>query len=150
MSKSQEQIIAVAGGKLGEPIVAAVVAKPRGATMAATGGTFFGGMSVRKQTRAAAAAGLALGNPGAVALTRTSLVTLQIKVSMTGEIKEIEEVLTSLPLAEVDELDVKRLGLGGLMHIRARGNTVSLEGKVGDMRDFAEAFARARAGTAAD
>jgi hypothetical protein len=145
VSKHQEQIIAAAAGKLDEPIVAAVFAKPRGATMAATGGNIFGGMSVRKQTKAAAEAGLLLGNPGAVALTGASLVTMQVKVSMTGEIKAVDQVLTSVPLGQIDELDVKRMGLGGLMKIRTGGHAVTLEGKVGDMRDFAEAFAQARA-----
>ena len=150
MSKQQDQIIAAAAGKVGEPIVAAVFAKPRGATMSATGGGLVGGLSVRKQTRAAAEAGLVLGNPGAVALTATSLVTMQVKVSMTGEIKQVEEVLTSLPLTQVDELEVKRMGLGGLLRITARGATVTLEGKLGLLREFAESFAGARTAAATD
>ena len=107
-------------------------------------------MTVKKQAQAAAAAGLALGNPGAVALTPTSLVTMQVKVSMTGEIKEVTEVLTTLPLAEIDDIEVERMGLGGLLRIRARGNKVTLEGRMGEMRAFAEAFIESRAGTTAD
>ncbi len=154
MSKHQDQIIAAAAGKLDEPIIAAVFAKPRGATMTATSGGIagglLGGMTVKKQAETAAAAGLVLGNPGAVALTPTSLVTMQVKVSMTGEIKEVTEVLTTLPLAQIDDLEVKRMGLGGLLHIRARGSKVTLEGRMGEMRDFAEAFAESRAGNTAD
>lgn len=150
MSRQQDQIITAAAGKVAEPIVAAVFAKPRGATMAATGGGLIGGLSVRKQTKAAEEAGLALGNPGAVALTATSLVTMQVKVSMTGEIKEVVEVLTTVPLTQVDGLEVKRMGLGGLLRVSARGATVTLEGKLAALREFAESFAGTRSAAPAD
>ena len=149
MSNHQEQIIAAAAGKFDEPILGAAFAKPRGATTAGIGGGVIvgaiGGKKVSDQTEGAEAAGIVLGNPGAVAVTPTSLVTMRVKVSMMGQIKEITEILSSVPLAEVDSLDVKRMGTAGVMEISAHGNSFKLEGKAGDMKEFATAFERAKA-----
>jgi hypothetical protein len=48
-------------------------------------------------------------------------------------------------LTDVESVDVKRMGMAGVMEITAGGNTFKLEGKVNDMREFAEAFERAKA-----
>ncbi len=149
MSKHREQIIAAANGKVGEPLLGATFAKPRGATTAAAGGGAIareiGVQWSNSQRRGADGAGLRLGNPGAVAVTPTSLLTLSVGVSMGGQIKEIKEILSTVPLADVEAIEVKRMGLAGVMQIHAGGSTFKLEGKVPDMRDFAEAFARAKA-----
>ena len=149
MSKHQEQIVAAASGKLDEEILAAAFAKPRGATTAAAGGGLvareIGSRWTGKQTKGAEAAGIAIGNPGAVALTPTSLVTMKVKVSAMGAIKEVTDVLSVVPLAEVDSLEVKRAGLAGVMEIKAGGGSFKLEGKPGDMKELAEAFERAKA-----
>jgi hypothetical protein len=149
VSNHQDQIIAAAGGKITEPILGAAFAKPRGATTAAIGGgVITGAIGARKvgdQTTGAQAAGIVLGNPGAVAVTATSLVTMQVKVSMLGQIKEVTEVLSVVPLAEVDSLDVKRMGAAGVMEISAHGSSFKLEGKAGDMKEFAAAFEKAKA-----
>ncbi|MDR7086694.1 hypothetical protein J2X11_001533 [Aeromicrobium panaciterrae] len=149
MSNHQEQIIAAAVGKVAEPILGAAFAKPRGATTAAIGGGVItgaiGAKKVGDQTKGAEAAGIVLGNPGAVAVTATSLVTMQVKVSMMGQIKEIAEVLSSVPLAEIDSLEVKRMGAAGVMEISSHGSTFKLEGKAGDMKEFASTFDRAKA-----
>jgi hypothetical protein len=148
VSKHQEQIIAAAVGKVSEPIVAAAWAKPRGATTAVAGGGIIvgaiGGKQVRNQRKSAEAAGIVLASPGAVAVTATSFLSMSVKVSMGGAIKEVTEVLTTLPLAEVDSIEVSRMGLTGVMKITAHGNTFKLEGKVGDMKEFADAFDRVK------
>jgi hypothetical protein len=150
MTNHQEQIIAAAKGKVAEQILAATFAKPRGATTTAVGGgaivNAIGGKRVSDQKKGAEAAGIVLGNPGAVALTPTNLVTMSVKVSFTGQIKDVTEVLSTVPLAEVD-LEVKRMGMAGVMEINSRGSSFKLEGKAGDMKEFADAFARAK-GTA--
>jgi len=91
VSKHQDQIIAAATGKVSEPLLAAAFAKPRGATTAGIGGgaivSGIGGKRVSDQRQGAEAAGIVLGNPGAVAVTATSLVTMRVKVSMGGQIK---------------------------------------------------------------
>jgi hypothetical protein len=145
VSNHQEQIIAAAAGKLDEPILGAAFAKPRGATTAAVGGGMIASAVFGDQTEGAQAAGIVLGNPGAVAVTATSLVTMQVKVSMLGQIKEITEILSTVPLAEVASLDVKRMGAAGVMEITAHGSSFKLEGKAGDMKEFATVFERAKA-----
>ncbi len=149
MSNHQQQIIAAAAGKIAEPILGAAFAKPRGATTSAIGGgaivDAIGGKKVSNQNKGAQAAGIVLGNPGAVAVTGSSLLTMQVKVSLMGQIKDITEVLSTVPLAEVDSLEVKRMGAAGVMEISAHGSSFKLEGKAGDMKEFAAAFERAKA-----
>jgi hypothetical protein len=150
MSKHQEQILAAAAGKVDEPILAAAFAKPRGATIAAAGGGLIaseiGAQKAGRQATGAAAAGIEIGNPGAVAVTATSLITMKVKVSFTGSIKDIEEVLSTVPLTAIDSFEVKRFGMAGVAEIAAGGSTFKLEGKVDDLRNVADAFERARSG----
>jgi len=150
MTNHQEQIIAAAKGKVAEEILAAAFAKPRGATTAGVGGgavvSAIGGKRVSDQNKGAEAAGIVLGNPGAVAVTASSLVTMRVKVSFTGQIKEVTDVLSTVPLAEVD-LEVKRMGMAGVMEITSRGSSFKLEGKAGDMKEFEAAFVRAKNGS---
>src|SRR5262249_6034386 len=146
--KHQEQIIAAAKGKIDEEILGAVWAKPRGATTAVAGGGIAGEIGARwagKQHKGAAAADIKIGNPGAVAVTATSLVTMKVKVSAMGAIKDVTEVLSVVPLAAVDSLSVKRMGLTGVMEISSGGGTFKLEGKAGDMKEFTDVFDRAKA-----
>ena len=150
MSKHQEQIIAAASGKVDEQILGAAFAKPRGSQTAAAGaGVVVGEIGARwsgKQRAGADAAGIALGNPGAIAVTPTSLVTMKVKVSAMGSIKDVTEVLSVVPLAEVDSVEAKRMGMAGVLEINAGGNSFKLEGKPGDLKEFAEVFERAKAG----
>ena len=148
MSKHQEQIIAAADGKLDEEILGAAWGKPRGASTAAAGGLIAGEIGARwagKHRKGAEAAGITLANPGAVVVTPTSLITLKVKVSAMGAIKEITEVLSTVPLADVDALAVKRMGLTGVLEISVGGNAFKLEGKPGDMKELVDAFDRAKA-----
>jgi len=153
VSKHQEQIIEAASGKLDEEILGAAWGKPRGSQTAAAGaGVIVGEIGARwagKQRKGAEVAGIELGNPGAVAITPTSLVTMKVKVSAMGAIKEVTEVLSVVPLAEVESLQVKRFGLTGVMEIKAGGGSFKLEGKPGDMKELAEVFERAKAGAVA-
>jgi hypothetical protein len=149
MSKHRDQIIAAADGKLDEELLGAAFAKPRGATTAAVGGGLvtneIGARWAGKQHAGADPAGIKLGNPGAVAVTSTSFVTMEVGVSFGGQIKEIKDVLSTVPLADVDSVEVKRMGLAGVMEITAGGASFKLEGKVNEMREFAAAFGRAKA-----
>jgi hypothetical protein len=148
MSKHQEQIIEAARGKLDEEILAAAWGKPRGANTAAAGGLIAGEIGARwagKNRKGAEAAGIAIGSPGAVAITATSLVTMQVKVSAMGAIKEVTEVLSVVPLADIEALEVKRMGLTGVMEISAGGGSFKLEGKAGDMKELADVFQQAKA-----
>ena len=134
-----------------EEILGAAFAKPRGATTATAGGGLIsneiGAQWAGKQHRGAESAQIRLGNPGAIAVTATSLLTLSVGVSLTGQIKDVREVLSKVPLGEVESLEVKRMGLAGVMEVTTRGSSFELEGKVGDMREFAAAFEAARLAT---
>jgi hypothetical protein len=149
VSKHQEQIIAAADGKLDEEILGAAWGKPRGSQTAAAGaGVIVGEIGARwsgKQRKGAEAMGIQLGNPGAVAITPTSLVTMKVKVSAMGAIKEVTEVLSVVPLADVDSLQVKRMGLTGVMEIKSGDSSFKLEGKPGDMKELVDVFDRAKA-----
>ena len=148
MSKHQEQIIAAAKGKVEEEILGAAFAKPRGATTAGVGGVIPSEIGARwagKQHKGADAAEIELGNPGAVAVTPTNLLTMAVKVSFGGQIKEVTEVLSRVPLTDVDSVEVKRVGMAGVMEITAGGSSFKLEGKVNDMRELAAEFERAKA-----
>jgi hypothetical protein len=80
-------------------------------------------------------------------VTPTNLLTMAVKVSFGGQIKEVTEVLSVVPLTDVDSVEVKRMGMAGVMEISAGGSSFKLEGKVNDMRDLAAAFDRAKATT---
>jgi len=148
VSKHQEQIIEAARGKLDEEILGAVFAKPRGSTTAVAGGGMvgreIGARWAGKNRQGAETVGIEVGNPGAVAVTASNLVTMKVKVSAMGAIKEVTDVLSVVPLAEVDSLEVKRAGLAGVMEINAGGGSFKLEGKPGDMKELAEVFERAK------
>jgi hypothetical protein len=62
-----------------------------------------------------------------------------------GSINEITEVLSVVPLADVDSVEAKRMGTAGVLEITAGGNAFKLEGKPGDLKEFAEVFERAKA-----
>lgn len=152
MSKHREQIIAGAAGKVADELLGAAFAKPRGSTTAAAGSGAIareiGAQWAGRQHKGADAVGIELANPGAVAVTATSLLTLAVKVSFGGQIKEVTEVLSVVPLADVESLEVKRMGMAGVMEISVGGGTFKLEGKVNDMRELADTFERAKASAA--
>jgi hypothetical protein len=62
-----------------------------------------------------------------------------------GAIKEVTEVLSVVPLTDIDSLEVKRVGLTGVMEIAAGGGSFKLEGKPGDMKELADVFQQAKA-----
>jgi hypothetical protein len=151
MTKQPEQIAAAAAGKIDEQLLATAFAKPRGATTAAASvgvAREIGSQWAGKHHKGAAAAGIQVGNPGAIAVTPTSLVTMSVGVSLTGKIKEVKEILSVVPLADIDSLEAKRFGMAGVMEIESGGTSFKLEGKVDDMREVADAFEHAKAGQA--
>jgi len=148
VSNHPQQIIEAARGKVPEQILGAAFGKPRGSNTAIAGGVIggaIGGGWAAKQHKGAEAMGIRLGSPGAIAITPANLVTMTVGVTMGGQIKEIKEILSVVPLTHVDSVQVKRMGLGGVMVISAGGHSFKLEGKVGDMREFAAAFDRVKA-----
>jgi hypothetical protein len=72
----------------GEQVLAAFIARPRGATTAMVGGIApqsIGGMKIDRQKRAAEEAGLQLANPMALALTESRLLVLGVNARSQWE-----------------------------------------------------------------
>src|SRR3954453_5226430 len=99
----------------GEEMIAATTASPRGrfTAMAAGGiGTVIGQKMVSGQVKRAEHVGLRVESDMAVVLTRQRLLTLKVSYTMRGAIKGVREVLSAIPLSDVDSIEAKRVGLG--------------------------------------
>jgi hypothetical protein len=98
-----------------------------------------------KSREKAATAGLQLTSPMALALTDRRLIVFGGKTSMgSGKIKEINELVSSAPLGEVESIQVKRLLLGKTVSIAMNGGgEVKLEVPPGqDAKGLADQFER--------
>jgi hypothetical protein len=134
----------------GERVLAAFIARPRGATTAGAGGlgpSAIGGRKVKQQQQAGEATGLELANPMALALTDSRLVVLGVSAPIAmGKGGDVKRLVSSVPLSDVDAIEVKRLLVGKVVHVSVRGVTVKLEAGAGaDVKGLADAFARVTA-----
>jgi hypothetical protein len=132
----------------GEQVLAAVIARPRGATAGAggLGAGAIGGSKVARQKRAADGAGLQLASPMALAVTDSRLVVLAISAPIAmGKGGDVKELVSSAPLADVESIEVKRLLVGKTVTVTVRGASFRLEvGSGGDAKGLSEQFARAK------
>jgi hypothetical protein len=141
----------------GEEVLAALVARPRGWTQAAAGagagglaGAVGGALGARKQSQAHAAAEQAefrLASPMALAVTQRRLLSIQIGspigLGIGGEVKEL---VSAVPLSDVDSIEVKRLLLGKTITVTVRGVPFKLEANaLADASGLVEAFSGAKA-----
>lgn len=137
MSKQETKIIEGVRPHLapGEEPLVAIVAQPKGTTKAAAGrgalgagGAALGGGERRAANQAAAGAGLVLSSPCAVVLTGQRLLTVKISapigLGMGGKVKE---VLSSVPIADVAGIDVKKIALRQNIILHVRGESIALE-----------------------
>jgi hypothetical protein len=131
----------------GEEPIAAITASPRGrntATAAGGVGSMIGYKMVSGQLDKAKALGLRIESNMALVLTRRRLVTVKVGYSMGGAITGVKGFLSAVPLGEVESIEGKRFGLGGLLIITPRGGQpILLECRAGRAREFAEAFDQA-------
>jgi hypothetical protein len=116
----------------GEQVLAAFVAAPRGHTQSIAGVEAIGD---KQQDRAADAAGRArmrLEAPMALALTPKRLLALAISnpvgMGVSGKVKD---VLSSVPIEEIDSIEVKRLLMGSRITLTVRGASMKLEAGAG-------------------
>jgi hypothetical protein len=130
----------------GEDVLAAVIAAPRGYTQAAAGSIHLGAAQQGRSNQAAADAGLVLRAPMALALTQRRLVTLNIGTPIgLGLGGKVKEVLSAVPIDDVDAIEVKRLALGYTITVTVRGVAFKLEATAASgAKRFDEAFDRAR------
>jgi hypothetical protein len=128
----------------GEEMIAVTTASPRGrmTAMAAGGvGTMIGQKMVGGQVKRAQHVGLRVESDMAVVLTPRRLLTLKVSYTMRGTIKGVREVLSSIPLSDVDSIEAKRVGLGAVLVLAVSGGEpVKLECQVGRARRIADAF----------
>jgi hypothetical protein len=131
-----------------EQVLAAFQAKPRGSG-AATGAGGLGAQAVggawaRKSRTAAAGAGLQLTSPMALALTDRRVAVFGGDTSMgTGKFTGITELVSSVPLGEVESIRIKRLLVGKTVTVNLQGGEVKLEVPPGqDAKAFVEEFER--------
>jgi hypothetical protein len=137
----------------GEELVAAMTASPRGrntATAAGGVGSMIGSKMVSGQVDRGKAAGLRIESNMALVLTQRRLLTLKVGFSMGGTITGVKEFLSAIALSDVESIEAKRFGLGGLLIITPRGGQeIKLECRVGRAREFVDAFSRTAPATGA-
>ena len=133
----------------GEEIVASIVAQPRGTSNSKVGGLApqaIGGAWAGKSKQGAEAAGLTLTNPMALALSDRRLIVFGIETSAMGKPKAVKELVSAVPVGEVESIQVKRLLVGKTMTVSANGAQAKLEVGAGqDAKGLAEQFERAKA-----
>ena len=146
-TKTEQNVRAGAAAYLepNEPITAVLIASVRGHQQAMAGGVagMIGGSRASDARAAADASGIRLASPMALVLTRWRMLTLR-----TGGRGRVEELLNDFPLAAVDSVRVKRLGLGASVTIDVLSAAVKLESRVGAARALATELGRLKAGNA--
>jgi hypothetical protein len=129
----------------GERAVAAITAQAKGVsqargTAAGVGGVVGAAASTLakpgQEHEAAAAAGLEIASPMALVLTDRRLMTLKtgtsIGLGMGGGVKGL---MSAVPLAEVESIETKRVGLAKRVELTVRGVVFNLECNVGASTD---------------
>lgn len=142
MSKHQDSITEGAAGLLlpDEEVISALVVSPRGSSTAAAPGLAAGEIGRRwsnKNKDAARDVGLVVKRSSGLVLTSRRLVTLDLAISMTGGIKEVKDLLSEVPLDQVDEIKSK----WNVLTISAGGVQFKLECKPPAAKELARAFA---------
>jgi hypothetical protein len=159
MARSEDKIKEGAKSLLepGEEMLAAIVARPRGWTQAsasssggALAGVIGGEIGRRKQQKQVGAAGevdFELANPMALAVTSQRLLSISITAPIGAGIgMKVQELVSAVPLSDVDSIEVKRLAVGKVVTVTVRGNPFKLEvGAGANAKGVAQALEQAKA-----
>jgi hypothetical protein len=134
----------------GERVLAAFIARPRGATQASMGGlagNIIGGRKATQHRQAAKDAGLQLASPMALALTDKRLLVLRVSAPIgLGKGGDVRDLVSEAPLADVDSIEVKRLLAGKIVTVTVRGTSFKLEVGTGmDTKGVADGLVLAKA-----
>ena len=131
----------------GEEVRVALVAAARGHTQAVAGSMNLGAHQQGRAGAAAGEAGLQIASPMGVALTNRRLLTLRIGTPIgLGIGGAVKDLLSAVPIADVDAIEVKRLALGFTIALTVRGSTFKLEANAASGAPaLAEAFDQERA-----
>ena len=155
MKSKQEQKVKDEMGpflEAGEEVRAVLIARPRGWTQTTAGGRTLGvgkaiGRHAQQKARGGAEeAGIQLASPGAIVLTQRRLLTVQTGEALgMGKGGSIKEVLSAVPVSDVDSIKVKRLLLGYVVTLTVQGSEFKLEANAAaGAKPLAEAFERAK------
>jgi hypothetical protein len=127
----------------GEQIVTTLIASVRGHQQATVGGIagMVGGHRQSVARRSADAANVRLASPMALVLTSRRVLTFAF-----GGRGKAKELLNDFSLAQVESMQVNRMGLGGLVTVTLAGAPVRLESRVGAARSFAAELDRVKSG----
>jgi hypothetical protein len=144
----------------GEEVVAAVVARPRGWTQSvgsagggaiagAVGGAI-GGKKQQANVEAAGEVGFELASPMALAVTQQRVLSISIGspigLGIGGKVKEL---VSAVPVSQVDSIEVKRLAAGKTITVTIQGTPFVLEvGAGANAKGIAEAFEKAKGSAA--
>ncbi len=141
----------------GEEVLAALVARPRGWTQAnasagggAVAGLIGGALGRKKELKnidAAEEAGFELASPMALVVTDRRLLSLGISSPIGfGVGVKVKELVSAVPVSEVESIEVKRLAVGKTVTVTVRGVPFVLEvGAGANASGVAEALDRAKA-----
>ena len=127
----------------GEEVLAAFVARPRGYTQTHAGSFGLGLRQQAKSREGAEAAEFQLASPMALAVTQRRLLSMSMgaQTGIGGIGGGVKELLSAVPLSEVDSIEVKRLLLGKVVKVTVRGQEFKLEAGAGsDAKGVVEAF----------
>lgn len=137
MSKQEAKILEGVRPLLnpGEEPLAAIIAQPKGTTKAVAGrgalgaaGAAMGGGERKRAHEAAAESGLVLSSPCAVVVTQQRLLTVKIGAPIgLGLGGKVKEVLSAVPVSEVDAVEVKKVALRQNITIHTQGQAIELE-----------------------
>jgi hypothetical protein len=83
----------------------------------------------------------------ALALTESRLVVFKVSQPIAmGKGGDVKDLVSAVPLSDVDSIEVKRLLVGKVVVVTVGGAAVKLEAGAGaNVKGLAEGFARARA-----
>ena len=114
----------------GEEVRAVMFARPRGWGMSEVASPAIGDRQQRKAYEGAERAGIRLGSPGALVLTNQRLLTVETGEALgmgLGVGGSVKEVLSAVPVTEVDSIKLRRLPLAYIVTLTVRGSEFKLD-----------------------
>jgi hypothetical protein len=135
----------------GEEVRAVLIARPRGWLMSGADDPLgvagaLGEGKLQKAHAGAEEAGIRLASPGGLVLTNKRLLTVQTGEALgLGIGGSIKDVLSAVPITDVDSMKVKRLLLGYVVTLTVRGSEFKLEANAAaGAKPMAKALERAK------
>src|SRR4051812_22538778 len=112
----------------GEEVLVACIAQAKGYTKMMVSGLDLGRREVGRSSAAAKESEVKVDNPMALVLTEQRLLTLKIGMPIgLGIGGKVKELLTAIPLSEVDSIAVKKIALRQNVTVTVRGVEIPLE-----------------------